>query len=462
MRHQTRLAVLSALALGLSSLSPLRAQNSFPFMQTGFTQTLFGNAPSFFGGVGFAPNADVWVDDCAFGGSPLFRFAAATTVSDGHGGVEHPLVTGSPFASNAGCGMTNHPDGTLYSNTGAGVVNLDANTGAQLRPAFGPPGNVLGIAVDPQTNSLVYAKSDCRFTATCTIVSVDPVSLTSTTLAVLSPSDSEFIDGIFFDPSGNFIFLSNRAPVFRMTVLSRTGAIVQHVAMTSEPDGIAFHTNPTFVVTNNTNGTMTRFDFPSNNFALAPTQSLFASGGFRGDLSQVGPNGCLYVTQAGTRFVDNSTSSNNSVVQICPNFVPPPGVNPATGFMTGGGSVSASDGSRVTHGFTLQCNIKNSPDNLQINWGSGNSFHLAALSAVVCFNDPAINPEPPSAGFNTMVGRGTGTLNGVAGASVTFTFSDAGEPGRNDTAKITVQDAGGNTVLSASGNLTGGNQQAHQ
>jgi hypothetical protein len=326
MKRQARMSIF---ALSLALLCPvprLEAQNSFIFLQSGFTQTLFGNAPAFFGGVAFAPNKDVWVDHCFFSGAPLTRFVFGTTTPDGHGGLEHPEAAGSPFASNAGCGLTNHPDGTLYSNTSLGVVNLDANTGAQLRPAFGPPGNALGITVDPQTNNIVYVESDCRFTPTCTIVSIDPVSLVSSNFAVLPSSEAEFEDGIFFDPSGNFLFLSNRAPVFRMTILDRSGTVVQNVAMTSEPDGIAFHVNPTFVVTNNTDGTMTRFDFPSNNFTLPPTQTVFASGGFRGDLSQVGADDCLYVTQNGTRFDDNTTSANDSIVRICPNFVPPPGV----------------------------------------------------------------------------------------------------------------------------------------
>src|SRR5206468_7405580 len=98
----------------------------------------------------------------------------------------------------------------------------------------------------------------------------------------LSAADAQFVDGIFFDTSGNFLFMSNRAPVFRMTILSRSGAIVRHVPMVAEPDGIAFHVNPVFVLTSNTNGTMTRFDFPSNDFTQPPIQTLFASGGFRG------------------------------------------------------------------------------------------------------------------------------------------------------------------------------------
>ena len=51
--------------------------------------------------------------------------------------------------------------------------------------------------------------------------------------------------------------------------------------------------------------------------------SLFASGGFRGDLSQVGADGCLYLTQDGTRYDDGTVTNEDSLVQICGGFAPP-------------------------------------------------------------------------------------------------------------------------------------------
>jgi len=95
-------------------------------------------------------------------------------------------------------------------------------------------------------------------------------------------------------------------------------------------DGVPFHTAPGFVVSNNRDGTMTRYDFPNGDFTQPPALSTFAAGGFRGDITNVGPDNCLYVTQRGTRFDDGTTLSPlpNSLVRICPNFVPPPGLNP--------------------------------------------------------------------------------------------------------------------------------------
>ena len=59
-------------------------------------------------------------------------------------------------------------------------------------------------------------------------------------------------------------------------------------------------------------------------------------------------------------------------------------------------------------------------------------------------------------------GKGVGAYNGVSGATAEWTFTDAGEPGKNiDDAKIVIKDVNGNPVLSVTGLLNSGNQQAH-
>ncbi|MCZ7358032.1 MAG: DUF2341 domain-containing protein [Candidatus Methanoperedens sp.] len=135
----------------------------------------------------------------------------------------------------------------------------------------------------------------------------------------------------------------------------------------------------------------------------------------------------------------------------------PPEIN---GRMTGGGSVF-NGSMRVTHGFELNCDASTNPNNLEINWDKGNKFHLENLTTASCTDDPAIKPNPPSAGFDTYEGSGTGIYNGVPGASAHWIFTDAGEPGNKDSATIYIWDAKGKLVLSVSGNLKGGNHQAH-
>ncbi len=132
----------------------------------------------------------------------------------------------------------------------------------------------------------------------------------------------------------------------------------------------------------------------------------------------------------------------------------------SAGRMTGGGKVG-NGRSSAQFGFELHCNPAVGSNNLEVTWGNGQKFHLETLTSASCSDDPRIGPEPPQAGFDTYVGGGTGRYNGVPGATATWTFKDAGEPGKNDSATLVITDAGGHTILSVSGSITGGNIQAH-
>jgi len=130
------------------------------------------------------------------------------------------------------------------------------------------------------------------------------------------------------------------------------------------------------------------------------------------------------------------------------------------GWMTGGGSVFAGT-MRVTHGFELDCDAAKG-GHLEVNWGKGNRFHLDSLTTAACSDDAAIAAAPPKSAFDTLTGGGSGRYNNVPGATVEFTFSDAGEPGSGDYVAIKVFDASHLVVLDVAGYLTKGNQQAHQ
>ena len=110
----------------------------------------------------------------------------------------------------------------------------------------------------------------------------------------------------------------------------------------------------------------------------------------------------------------------------------------STSDMAGGGSVFQTGTGRVTHGFEVHCGTDANPapippNNLDINWGPDkrrHHFQLDLLTSGDCFYDPTVgSPNPPPAGFNTIEGVGTGTLDGKTGATIHFTFTDAGEPG---------------------------------
>jgi hypothetical protein len=125
--------------------------------------------------------------------------------------------------------------------------------------------------------------------------------------------------------------------------------------------------------------------------------------------------------------------------------------------MTGGGSIGNTG---VRHGFTLHCDASRVPNNLEINWGNGNRFHLDTLNTATCSDTIGISEGNPVAGFDTFTGTGTGSYNGSPGHSISFTFTDAGEPGTSDKAKIAI-DGGAVLNINSLTALKNGNHQAH-
>jgi hypothetical protein len=159
-------------------------------------------------------------------------------------------------------------------------------------------------------------------------------------------------------------------------------------------------------------------------------------------------------------------SGAKGVVIVPPPHTPPPPPPPpdsVPGRMTGGGDFYATNGTVVHHGFQLRCNVRDPRQNLEINWGKGQHFHLQTVTTVSCYDDPSINPGDPAAPIDTLVLSGTGTYNGTKDATIQLLFSDAGEPGRSDGVQLIIRDSEGNVVLAVSATtLIDGNQQAHR
>jgi hypothetical protein len=314
-------------------------------VKDGFTQEIVGVTSSFLdtasgqlGDVAFAANGDVWSSECLFSGTRLHRFAVSGPPIAVHGTDIFPeSIVPATGAGAGGCGLLNYPDGTIYSNMdnglpdSPGLANLDAATGDLIR-FLGPAGNGLGITVDPLTKHIIYVAKDCRLTSSCTIYDLDPTTGSAVTFAYLD-GYTDFVDGIYFEPNGNYLFAVSRhhndpsVPQNRLLVVDRgSGFVYQIYDLADAVHGLSFHaTSPKFMVASNENGGMTRFDFPGDDYLSTPTVSVFASGGFRGNLSRVGHDGCIYVTQNGTRYNDGTVTAENSVVKICGGFAPAPG-----------------------------------------------------------------------------------------------------------------------------------------
>jgi hypothetical protein len=101
------------------------------------------------------------------------------------------------------------------------------------------PGNNLGITVDTQTNNVVYVGGDCGSAATCTTVTINPITGISSAFAVLPSTPASLIDGIYFDPGGNYLFMANRVrkvPVQGyVRILDTTGTVVNNISVASPP-----------------------------------------------------------------------------------------------------------------------------------------------------------------------------------------------------------------------------------
>jgi hypothetical protein len=389
------------------------------------------------GGVGFTSTGNLLVTPCGFSGGNLRVFDQVTTVSQ-RGSLIHPLL--QTLTSGAGCGIANHPDGTLYSNTSLGIVNLSESDGHILR-TIGAPGNALGITVDPSCSNgqVVCPPTDHRLVYVAEnssdIRTVDPNNPSDDQLFISLPASfAAFIDGIVFNFQGSQLLMSVRSPTFgvgQVQVLATSAGARGAsnpppvlIPIVHEPDGISFsgHTNSSsvspagFAITNNTDATMTLL-----NLASSQPYTL-AGGGFRGDLTQVGSDGFLYITQDGTRYDDGTTLSNDSVVRI----------GPAGYFSVPFGTA------QVTLTPLLGANVVGSAHTVTASIGtssSGSAIHLQSAGTTIRFTVIS----GPNAGL-------TGTA--VTDASGTATFTYTGSTGGTDFIQASFIDTGGTTRFS--------------
>lgn len=382
-------ARLAALVAGLMCAVTMRADGpgrTFVRIPSPFVQELYGQtaAAANLGGVAFAPDGDVWAAECRPAGTRLHRYDSVEVFSLANGTLLHEETT-VDLGTAGGCGLVNHPDGSIYSASPNGIWRLDASTGL---PAGGVvttvAGSGVGIAVDPRPgNHLVYTGADCSAALTpgatsCTLWDLDPATGTTSVFARISRGAATTFDSLYFAPGGDVVFgayasaAAGAADPHGLVVIARpsslgaataavnNGQIRRRIAMPVKPSGVAFNTADGFVLTLDQSfdtsqcinfvgevvpadetgrcpivsmpyygGTLTRLDFPNGDYTAAPELNTWGYGGFRGGLLQVAADGCAYLTHGpatatgfGLRYDDGRQVARDGVTRLCGGFAP--------------------------------------------------------------------------------------------------------------------------------------------
>ena len=191
--------------------------------------------------------------------------------------------------------------GVYFGTTilGSTVDTFDPSTLATTATNISVPcGLGLGLAGDPLSTDL-YVNTPCGLYRVQNPTSVSP------TVTLFSTTVTDEFDGITISSDGQQFWVADifgtDGPAPSVLEFNRSGTLVADVPDAAGPDGTAIalpNTNSgginvsNNVFVNNNDGSVWRID--TNN---SDAVSTVASGGSRGDMATVGPDGCLYATQ---------------------------------------------------------------------------------------------------------------------------------------------------------------------
>ncbi|MGI8554133.1 MAG: protease pro-enzyme activation domain-containing protein [Dehalococcoidia bacterium] len=256
----------------------------------------------------------------------LYKFGPQGGVADAGTRVNSTQVSGLP------AGIAFGKDGRLYTGRyyGNDVVEIDPTTGGILREVATGIGCVGSLAIDPLGGDLFVTQPGC----TSNILRItgpagqNPVV---TTYATLSGFQGQ---GLTFALDGTLYTLGNTTLVKIGGTNAPQPATVTTVAtVPGGLDGVGVSSGqPPFFLVSRSDGTITKVDSGTS----PPALSTVFSGGSRGGLTGVGPDGCFYATQSDrilkVTYADGTCpfASANAVPQLSlsPAVITP---NPATG-----------------------------------------------------------------------------------------------------------------------------------
>jgi hypothetical protein len=126
--------------------------------------------------------------------------------------------------------------------------------------------------------------------------------------------------------------VTNHNSPFMIQIIDTSGNLINSFSTgTHAPDGMAFADNPSdsILYSNNNDGTISKYTFPSPGYVGTPVVSLIATGSQAyGDLAMVGPDCAFYVSQfdnfgqngstagVGTNWDNSVTTGDPSIIRI--------------------------------------------------------------------------------------------------------------------------------------------------
>jgi len=307
--------VLSA-ALLLGAGVQSASADQYSYLEAGLTQEIYTGPMPVAWGPGFSWNSAGNLITRSNNMMYEYNLTGDTTYN---GTTVHSYTSHFIAGLSNGYGTSNGLDGYVYANSSAGLARVDINTWtATVMP--GTVGGYYGVGTLPD-GRIVYSNSG----SPSLIYVYDPVAGTNT----LIRNAGAFVDDLAVANTGE-IFLAVLG-THHVKVISDTGALINDFAVAHPADGIAFGGGAAYG--NNTDGTITRYDFAGPGYTGAVTETIIASLSWAyGDLASVGPDGYFYVSQWYRTNWDNGTSTGSaSIVRIGPEgtFDPSPGVGPS-------------------------------------------------------------------------------------------------------------------------------------
>lgn len=253
-------------------------------------------------GLGFTADGALVRRGYSDGGVYVHSLTADTTVN-GTSTIHSSTFT-AISGLGAGFGLTETSGGYMYANTSSGVQQIDLGLGTATTLTNSLAGTY-GISLLPNGDIVYNANA---------VGQVYRYNIATNTNTLIYSSGT-FNDDLAVSATGE-IFIAALGSS-RIDVIDGNGTLINQFTSAGghAADGMAAGDGAIFA--NNTDGTITRYDFSGPSYSGLVTETLIASGnaGYS-DLAGVGPDGSFYITRDSQIYDNGAGLGGYSVVRL--------------------------------------------------------------------------------------------------------------------------------------------------